>query len=72
MGLKIENICETSLKGELDGGIPVRGEISGGTIRIAIASWIWEASDDLLTGVAGLRYAVYAALAKYRFEQKAS
>lgn len=72
MGLKIDKLCENSLRGTLDGMIPVRGDIKEGKIRIVILDWIYTISDDLISGVSGLRYAVYAALAKYRDERKNS
>lgn len=70
MSLKIEKMCERTLNGTLDGMIPVRGEVQNGKIRIRIGSWVREFSDELLSGTAGLRYAAYAALARYRTEQK--
>jgi hypothetical protein len=70
MGLKIEHMDETSLKGTLDGMLPVRGTIEGDTVKITIAGFLHELSCDLLTGGAALRYAVYGAIAKYRTGQR--
>ncbi len=70
MGLKIEHLDETTLKGTLDGMIPVRGTLKEGTVRITIAGWFHELSADLLTGASALRYAIYPALAKYRNDQR--
>lgn len=68
MGLKIEHICEKTLtlRGTLDGVLPVQGELSNGKIRIRIAGWVHEVCEDLLTGSAALRYAIYPAIAAYR------
>lgn len=71
MGLKIEHMDETSLKGTLDGMIPVTGAIEGGKVRIAIAGFLHERGCDLVTGAAALRHAVYSAIAQYRNAQRA-
>lgn len=70
MGLKIEHLDETTLKGTLDGILPVRGTLQGGTVHIAIADWLCDLSADLVTGASALRYAAYAALARYRDDQR--
>jgi len=70
MGLKIEHMDETTLKGTLDGMLPVRGTIEGDTVKIAIAGFLHELSCDFITGAAALRHAVYSAIAQYRNEQR--
>lgn len=74
MGLKIDRICDATmtLSGTLDGTLPVSGDIKDGKIRIRIAGWIHEISDDVLQGAAALRYAVYSSIAQYRNEQNAA
>lgn len=71
MGLKIEHMDETSLRGTLDGMIPVTGAIEEGKVRIAIAGFLHELSCDLVTGAAALRHGVYSAIAQYRNAQRA-
>jgi len=66
MGLKIEHIDEDSLRGTLDGSLPVTGRKDAGLVRISIAGWTHEVACDMVRGTAVMRHAVYDALARYR------
>lgn len=70
MNLRIERICEATMtvKGTLDGFLPLAGEFLEGKVRVRIADWAHEVSDDILTGADFLRYAVFAAISAYRRE----
>jgi hypothetical protein len=70
MGLKIEHMDETTLKGTLDGMLPVTGSVEGDKVKIAIAGFLHELSCDFITGAAALRHAVYSAIAQYRNAQR--
>lgn len=66
MGLKIEHIGEDSLRGTLDGTLPVIGQKDADLVRISIAGWVHEVACDMVRGTAAMRHAVYDALARYR------
>lgn len=70
MGLKIEHIDDDGARGTLDGCLPVIVTKNDEHVQVRIADWMKEISCDVMTGAALMRYAVYAAIAAFRDDQR--